>query len=79
MNMIALADMYDEPIDPYIVEFTIKPGKKCRTCYFARQRQSVCDEVEGIAKRAGMPSCDNEDVVYVLREVDPRQMTITGE
>lgn len=76
MNMVDLSALYDEPIDPAIVEFTTKPGKKCRTCHFARQRQSVCDQVEMIAKRAGMPLCDLEDVVYIAKERDERQLTI---
>ena len=29
-----------------------------------------------IALRAGMPSCDIEDVVYVLRVRDPRQIQL---
>lgn len=76
MNMVDLSSLYDEPIDPSIVEFTTKPGKKCRTCHFSRQRQSVCDQVEMIAKRAGMPLCDLEDVVYIERLRDERQLTI---
>ena len=76
MNMVDLSSLYDEPLDPSIVEFTTKPGKKCRTCFFARQRQSVCDQVEMIAKRAGMALCDLEDVVYVPVERDERQLTI---
>lgn len=76
MNMVDLSSLYDEPLDPSIVEFTTKPGKKCRTYYFARQRQSVCDQVEMIAKRAGMALCDLEDVVYVPVGRDERQLTI---
>lgn len=76
MNMVDLSALYDEPIDPAIVEFTTKPGRKCRTCHFSRQRQSVCDQVEMIAKRAGMALCDLEDVVYIERLRDERQLTI---
>jgi hypothetical protein len=76
MNMVDLSSLYDEPIDPAIVEFTTKPGKKCRTCFFVRQRQSVCDQVEMIAKRAGMALCDLEDVDYIERLRDDRQLTI---
>lgn len=76
MNMVDLSSLYDEPIDPAIVEFTTKPGKKCRTCFFVRQRQSVCDQVEMIAKRAGMALYDLEDVVYIERLRDERQLTI---
>lgn len=76
MNMVDLSSLYDEPIDPAIVEFTTKPGKKCNRCHFSRQRKSVCDQVEMIAKRAGMKLCDLEDVVYVPVERDERQLTI---
>lgn len=79
MNMIALADLYDAPLEPESMDFTTKPGRACRNCLFQRQRVSVCNAAVEIAQRAGMPSCDNEDVIYVLREIDPRQMTITGE
>lgn len=76
MNMVDLSALYDEPIDPAIVEFTTKPGRKCRTCHFSRQHQSVCDQVEIIAKRAGMALCDLEDVVYIERLRDERQLII---
>lgn len=76
MSMIAIADLYDDPLDPSIVEFTTTPGRSCKKCHFARQRQSVCDQVEMIAKRAKMPLCDLEDVVCVPVERDERQLTI---
>ena len=76
MSMIAIADLYDDPLDPSIVEFTTTPGRPCKKCHFARQRQSVCDQVEMIAKRAGMALFDLEDVVYIERLRDERQLTI---
>lgn len=70
------ADLYDDPIDPGAVDFTTKPGRKCRTCVFNRQKSPVCDEAVRLALRAGMASCDEQDVVYVERVRDPRQLDL---
>jgi hypothetical protein len=75
-GMIAPADLYDDPLDPGTVDFTTKPGRKCRTCYFSRQKSAVCDEAVRLALRAGMDSCDDSDVVYVVKVRDPRQIAI---
>lgn len=75
-GMIIVADLYDEPIDPAGIDFTTKPGRKCRTCLFARQKSAVCDEAVRLALRAGMASCDEQDVVYVERVRDPRQLDL---
>lgn len=29
MNMIALSDLYDEPLDPTVIDFTAIPGRSC--------------------------------------------------
>lgn len=79
MNMIALSDLYDEPLDPAAMSFTTKPGRACRSCEFQRQRVSVCNKAVEVALRANLPSCDDNDVVYVLKEIDTRQLTIQGE
>lgn len=76
MNMIALSDLYDEPLDPASMAFTTKPGRACRSCIFQRQRVSVCNKAVEVALRANMLSCDNEDIVYVERAVDSRQLAI---
>lgn len=75
-GMIILADLYDSPLDPTTIDFTTKPGRKCRTCLFARQKSAVCDEAVRLALRADMASCDEQDVVYVLAKRDARQLTI---
>lgn len=75
-RMIVLADLYDDPLDPASIDFTTKPGRKCRTCIFARQKAAVCDEAVRLALRAGMESCDESDVVYVVKVRDPRQIAI---
>ena len=76
MNMIALSDLYDEPLDPAAMSFTTKPGRACRSCEFQRQRVSVCNKAVDIALKADLPSCDKENVIYVPRERDERQLTI---
>lgn len=78
-GMIVLADLYDAPLDPAGIDFTTKPGRKCRTCCFSRQKSDVCDQAVALALRAGMPSCDETDVVYVRRVRDPRQADFTKE
>ena len=79
MNMIALSDLYDEPLDPSSINFTAAPGRSCRNCLYQRQRVSVCNKAVEVALRAGLASCDDNDVVYVLKVVDERQLTIQGE
>lgn len=79
MNMVDLSALYDEPLSPEQMNFTTKPGRACRSCIFERQRISVCDRAVALATKAGMPSCDIEDVVYVLRETDPRQIDFVAE
>lgn len=76
MNMIALSDLYDEPLNPASLNFITKPGRACGSCIFQRQRVSVCNKAVELAGLAGLDNCDKEDVIYVLREVDPRQMVI---
>lgn len=76
MEMIAIADLYDPPLNPASFNFTTKPGRACRNCLFQRQRVSVCNKAVELAVFAGMSSCDETDVVYVMREVDPRQLKI---
>lgn len=76
MNMIALSDLYDEPLEPASMAFTTKTGRACRSCIFQRQRVSVCNKAVEVALRAGLQSCDDQDVVYVERAVDARQLAI---
>lgn len=79
MNMIALSDMYDAPLEPSAINFTASSGRSCRNCLYQRQRVSVCNKAVEVALRAGLASCDDNDVVYVLKEIDTRQLTIQGE
>lgn len=77
--MIDLSALYEAPIDPAGIDFTHKPGKSCGGCIFSKQRIFVCNQAVEIALRASMPSCDDENVVYVLRVRDKRQLMIYGE
>lgn len=78
MNMIDLSELYEAPIDPAALDFTHKPGKSCAGCIFTKQRISVCNQAVAMATKAGLGSCDNEDVVYVLRVRDPRQIDLVN-
>lgn len=75
-GMLILADLYDEPLYPAEIDFTTKPGRQCRTCLFQRQRISVCNDAVALAVKAGMPSCDDVDIVYVVKVRDHRQLAI---
>lgn len=74
--MIDLSELYEAPIDPADIDFTHKTGKSCSGCLFSKQRISVCNQAVEIALRASMPSCDEENIVYIYRERDPRQISI---
>ena len=56
MNMIALSDLYDEPLNPASLNFITKPGRACGSCIFQRQRVSVCNKAVELAALAGMIS-----------------------
>lgn len=71
-----LSALYDEPLDPAAMDFTTKPGRACICCLFRKQRISVCNRAVELALRAGQDSCDVENVVYVHKQRDPRQLSI---
>jgi len=75
-----LSALYDAPMDPASMDFTAKEKRaaNCAGCMFERQKISVCNQVEAIAMREGMPKCDDFPVIYVLRQVDERQLRIDG-
>lgn len=64
------------PLDPATLQFTTRPANSCRGCIFDGQWWSVCKEAGEVAQRAGMPECEAGGVIYVAREVDPRQLNI---
>lgn len=76
MNLVDLSSLYDEPLDPAAIDFTAVLGRSCRNCLYQRQRVSVCNKAVEIALKADLPSCDTENVIYVPRERDERQLTI---
>lgn len=82
---VAIADLYDAPIDPATLQFKAVAARKhrsCSGCIFDGQRVKVCREACEIAKLAGLPDCDDIDpdtgktYVYQLRDTDPRQLSI---
>lgn len=77
-GMVDLSELYEAPIDPAALDFTHKPGKSCAGCIFTKQRISVCNQAVEIALRAGLASCDEQNVVYVLRVRDPRQIDLVN-
>ena len=79
MTLTDLSSLYDAPLDPVAMDFTTKVGKNCRECVFQRQRIAVCNRAVDLATRAGMPSCDDVDVIYVLRQTDPRQIPLIDQ
>jgi hypothetical protein len=79
MNMVDLSELYEEPIDPAARPFTTKKGSACRGCMFQKQRIAVCNQAVALATRAGMASCDDQDIVYTLVRHDHRQLSIVEE
>lgn len=86
-DMIVLADLYDAPVDPASMQFKAVAARKhrsCSGCLFDGQRVKVCREACEIAKRAGLPDCDDIDpatgktYVYQLRDTDPRQIDLVN-
>jgi hypothetical protein len=85
--MIVLADLYDAPVDPASMQYKAVAARKlrsCSGCLFDGQRVKVCREACEIAKRAGLPDCDDIDpatgktYVYQLRDTDPRQIDLVN-
>ena len=84
--MIDLSALYDAPVDPATLQFKAIAARKhrsCSGCLFDGQRVKVCREACEIAKRAGLADCDdidpatNKSHIYVIRPIDPRQLSIT--
>lgn len=77
-QLVAVSDWlghHGEPLHPESMQFTIKPATSCRGCLFNGQRSRVCNQACEVARRADLPHCE-EGVIYVLKEIDPRQLTI---
>lgn len=64
-----------DPLEPEKINFTTKPAKSCHGCMFDDQHYEVCNRACDVADLAGMPLCE-DGYVYVLRPVDPRQLSI---
>ena len=87
VDMIDLASLYDAPIDSSTLQYKAVAARKlrsCSGCLFDGQRVKVCREACEIAKRAGLPDCDDIDpatgktYVYQLRDTDPRQIDLVN-
>lgn len=65
-----------KPLDPASIQFTTRPANSCRGCIFDGQWWSVCREAGEVAQHAGLAECESGKVIYVVREVDPRQLAI---
>lgn len=59
------------------MQFTIRPATSCRGCIFNGQRSRVCTKATEAAQRADLPHCE-EGFIYVPKETDPRQLSITS-
>lgn len=77
-NLIAVSDWlghHGEPLHPDEIQFVTRPAKSCRNCLFDGQRAEICNAAARKAGRIGMKDCE-DGVIYVAREVDPRQLAI---
>lgn len=77
-NLIALAEWLGkrgELLKPEELQFEAKQQKGCSGCLFDNQRSEVCRKANAVAHLAGIVDCDM-GFIYVLRETDPRQITI---
>lgn len=63
-------------MNPAEIQFTTAPGKRCKGCLFEHERSSVCHQVAAVAIKAGMPDCEYERIVYVLKPTDERQLDL---
>lgn len=67
-------------MQPAQMQFTTAPGKGCKGCLFEHERSPVCHEVARVALRAGLKDCEYESIIYVVKVVDDRQISlIDGE
>ena len=77
-QLVAITDWlghHGEPLEPSAMQYTIRPATSCRGCIFEGQRAKVCDKACEVAQRADLAHCE-EGVIYVLKEIDPRQQII---
>jgi hypothetical protein len=87
MKMLDLSTLYDASVDPSTLQYKAVAARKprsCSGCLFDGQRVKVCREACEIAKRAGLPDCDDiapdigKTYVYQLRDTDPRQIDLVN-
>lgn len=88
VDVVRWLDQSAPPLDPASMRYRAAPAAKdagdCAGCCFRGQHWSVCKESAASAVRAGMRDCDEHDTVtgrefvYVLVEIDARQLTVEG-
>lgn len=67
-----------EALKPQQMQFTTRPANSCRGCLFSGQWWRVCREAGIVAALAGLDECEAGNVIYVAKEIDPRQLAIEG-
>jgi hypothetical protein len=78
-GMIAVSDWLGrrgEPIEPEALQFVTRQAQSCRNCLFDGQTYAVCARAGKAALRASLEDCGEAHVIYVAKEIDPRQITI---
>jgi hypothetical protein len=76
--LISVADWLGhrgEPLEPERMQYATREATSCRSCLFDGQRADICERACQAAVRAGLEHCE-QGVIYVTREVDPRQIVI---
>lgn len=58
------------------MRYVTAPAKSCRGCLFAGQPAAICSRANIAAARVELEQCEN-GVIYVLKEIDPRQLDLT--
>ena len=79
-QLVAVSDWlghHGEPLHPESMQYATREATSCRGCLFDGQRSSVCARASLAAVRAGMADCES-GFIYVMREIDPRQIPIPG-
>lgn len=58
-------------------QFKAQPATSCRGCLFEPEHSATCKAACAEAAKRGLPDCDDaKGYIYVLDEVDPRQIPL---
>ncbi len=59
------------------IKFKAQPATSCRGCIFEPENSATCKAACAEAAKRGLPDCDDaKGFIYVMDEVDPRQMPL---